>query len=405
MARRREGSTETERAFATSVVHGGRRSGKRAHDAVVAPIVPTSTYAFRDTAEIADHFEGRAERDEYGRYGNPTVRSAEEVLAALDGAEDAALFPSGMAAITTAMLALLRAGDEVVLFADCYRRTRQFSLALGRFGVKTTLLAPEDAASLPAVLAEKKPRLVFTEAPTNPYLRVVDIATIAEQVATVRRTKLLVDATFATPKNFRPLDLGADLVIHSCTKYLAGHNDVLAGSVAGSRDLVGLIRDERSVLGGVLDPRAAYAVERGLKTLDVRVARQNETGLALASFLERHRAVARVFYPGLASHADHATAARLFTGFGGVVSFRVRGDLAATSRFVDALRLPAIAPSFGGVESLVEQPALMSFYELSTEERQAIGITNDLVRFSVGLEDPTEIIADVAAALDAAIPA
>ena len=211
--------------------------------------------------------------------------------------------------------------------------------------------------------------------------------------------KILIDSTFATPVNQRPLEFGVDLVLHSATKYLGGHNDLLAGSLSGKASLVSGLRDLRGVLGGVLDPHAAYLLLRGVKTLDLRVRRQNETALHLASWLEAHPRVERVFYPGLPSHPDHETAGRQMSGFGGVVSFLVKGDLDAASRFIDATTLPIIAPSLGGVESLIEQPALMSFYELTTEERLAIGIFDNLVRLAVGIEDAGDLIADLGNAL------
>jgi len=385
----------------TLAVHGAPQRSQRAHDAMPTPIVCTATYSFESTAELRDHFEGRVEREEYGRYGNPTVTSCEKKLAALDGAEDAALFSSGMAAISTSLFAMLKSGDHIVLTSDCYRRTRQFAqVTLAKFGISSTLVAPDDLSALESALIPGKTKVVFTELPTNPFLRVVDLAAVAAVVKKCRGAKLLVDSTFATPINLRPLEHGAHLVIHSCTKYLGGHNDVLAGSIAGSRALVGAVREFRGVVGSVLDPHAAFLVERGIKTLALRVRRQNESGLAVARFLETHPAVRQVFYPGLASHPEHALATRLMTGFGGVVSFRLRADLDTTSRVIDACKLATLAPSLGGTETLIEQPALMSFYELSTEERLAIGIPEDLVRLSVGIESLPDIIADLAQALE-----
>jgi cystathionine gamma-synthase len=211
--------------------------------------------------------------------------------------------------------------------------------------------------------------------------------------------KLVIDSTFATPVNQRPLEQGADLVIHSGTKYLGGHNDLLAGSVSGSSGLVSAIRDLRSVLGPILDPHSAYLLLRGMKTLDLRVRRQNESALELARWLSKDARVERVYYPGLDSHPDYALAARQMTGFGGVVSFLVRGDLDATSRCLDRCEVFTLAPSLGGVESLIEQPALMSFYEMTTEQRQAVGIPDNLVRMSVGLEDVADLRGDLDRAL------
>lgn len=390
-----------DRRLSTLAVHAGERRPNPDH-AIVPPIACTATYTFRDTAELCAHFEGEVAREEYGRYGNPSVAAVERKLAALDAAEDCAVFASGMAAITTTLFALLRSGQHVVLTADGYRRTRQFVTGLLRkFGVEATLVEPGDHDALRAAIVPGKTRVVLGESPTNPYLRVADLDVLAELKAQHRGAglKVVIDATFATPINLQPLRRGADLVLHACTKYLGGHNDLLAGAVCGDAALVGAIRDLRGVLGGVLDGHSAYLLHRGLKTLALRVERQNASAARIATFLEGHPAVERVFYPGLASHPDHAVAARQMSGFGGVVSFLVRGDLARTSRFIDACTLPQIGPSLGGVESLIEQPALMSFYELSTEERLAVGIRENLIRLAVGVEDVEDLITDLDHAL------
>jgi len=394
--------------LATIAVRGGQPR-QDAFDAVTTPIACTATYAFSSSAELRDHFEGRIQRDEYGRYGNPTVRAAERKLAALEQpragrdasiATDAVLFGSGMAAITTALFALLKKGDHVILPGEGYRRTRAFvTNLLARYGVESTVVPAGDAEALAAAI-EPRTRVILTEAPTNPYLRVVDLPALAAAKRRHPRVKLVIDATFATPVNQRPLEHGADLVIHSCTKYLGGHNDLLAGVVCGSEELVSLIREARDVLGGVLDPHAAYLLLRGLKTLPLRVERQNATALGIARWLEAQPGIERVFYPGLASHPDHDVAKRLLTGFGGVISFILRADLDTTARALDACKLATIAPSLGGVETLIEQVALMSYYGLSKEEREAIGIADGLVRLSVGLEDPTDIRDDLARVLE-----
>jgi cystathionine gamma-synthase len=306
-----------------------------------------------------------------------------------------------MAAFTTTVLALVKAGDHVVMTADCYRRSRQFvTRGLARFGVESTLVPPGDLDAL-AVALGPRTRLVVAESPTNPYLRVADVCAIADKVRAHGRAKLLVDATFATPINARPLAQGADLVLHSATKYLGGHNDLLAGVVAGPAPLLSLVREQRDVLGGVLDPHAAYLLVRGLKTLALRVGRQNQTAQLLAERLESHPRVTRVHYPGLPSHPDHALAKATMSGFGGVVSFEVAGGLDGASRVVDACRLCTLAPSLGGVETLIEQPALMSYYELTSEERAAIGIKEELIRLAVGIEDPDDLWADLSRALAA----
>ncbi|MCC6217277.1 MAG: aminotransferase class I/II-fold pyridoxal phosphate-dependent enzyme [Polyangiaceae bacterium] len=390
------------RADSTAAVHAGAPA-ERPHHALAPGVAQTATFTFRDTADLERYMRGEdadADREEYGRYGNPTVRELEHRVAALEGAEDAAAFASGMAAVTTTALALVKAGDHVVLFEDCYRRTRQFVRQhLARFGVEHTLVPPGDTTALAAALRPST-RLVLAETPTNPYLYCTDLEELSRVVRAHGRARTLVDSTFATPINLRPLELGVDLVVHSATKYLSGHNDVLAGVVAGAQHLISLVRDLRGVLGGVLDPHAAFLVSRGLKTLGVRVARQNEAALAVARALEGHPAIERVFYPLLESHPSHAVASRTLRGGGGVVSFIVRGGRAAASRFVDACRLATIAPSLGGVETLVEQPSLMSFFELSEEELSAIGIDPALIRLAVGVEETSDILADVLRALE-----
>ena len=385
--------------LSTRAVHAGEPRSK-AHDALATPIIATATYTFENTAELVAYMEGGGrQREEYGRYGNPTVRVLEEKVAALEGCEDGAAFGSGMAALSTAILALVRSGSHVVLFRDCYRRTRQFvTNVLDRFGVTHTLIEPGDLDGLVAALRPET-RLIVSEAPTNPYLNVLDLDALSA-IAKSRRIKTLIDSTFATPINLRPFEHGIDLVVHSATKYLGGHNDALAGVVAGPAPLVSLVRDMRHILGGICDPHGAYLVLRGTKTLQLRVERQNATALALARKLETHPRIARVWYPGLESHPSYAIAKRLMTGFGGVVTYELATDLAGAGRYIDALRIPRIAPSLGGVESLVEQPALMSYYELSTEQREAIGMRDALIRHAVGVEDAADVLNDAVSALE-----
>lgn len=390
--------SDDQHADETKAVQAGEPR-RYPYDAKTAPIAQTATYTFRDTAELVAFFEGRSERtEEYGRYGNPTVRLVEEKVAALENAQDAVAFSSGMAAVTTAILALTKSGSHVILFSDCYRRTRQFVTGfLDRFGVSATLVPPADVDALEKAITPDT-KLVISEAPTNPYQTVPDLRRLAE-ICKAKRIKTMIDSTFATPINLRPAELGIDLVVHSATKYLGGHNDVLGGVVAGKRGLVSLTRDLRHVLGSVLDPHAAWLILRGMKTLALRVRQQNETGMQLARALESHPRVKQVWYPGLASHPNHEVAKSLMSGFGGVVTFELDATLEETSAFVDACRIPRIAPSLGGVESLIEQPALMSFFELTTEQREAVGIKNSLVRYALGIENADDIIADVLRAL------
>ena len=362
----------------------------------------TATFTFDDSADLARYMRGEdadPHREEYGRYGNPTVRDVEQRVAALEATDDALLFSSGMAAMTTTILALVKAGDHVVLFSDCYRRTRQFvSVTLAKFGVRSTLVPPGDLDAMAAALTPET-RLVVTESPTNPYLTCVDLAQLVGRVKAAGRARVVVDSTFATPVNQRAALSGVDLVVHSATKFLAGHNDVLAGAVAGPSHLVSLVRELRGVLGGVCDPHAAFLVGRGMKTLSLRVERQNATALAVAEALEEAPSIERVFYPLLASHASHEIARRTMRGGGGVVSFIVRGGRDAATALVDRVKLAKIAPSLGGVESLIEHVASMSYFELDDAGLSAVGIHPGLVRLSVGVEETDDVVADVLAAL------
>lgn len=384
----------------TEAVHAGVPRDRPDH--VLTPaIAQTATYTFRDTAELERYKRGDdATRHEYGRYGNPTVRELEERIAALEHAGDAAAFPSGMAAIAGSALAMLKSGDHVILFDDGYRRTGVLvTETLARFGVSSTLAPAGDLDALEALLRPET-RLVICEYPTNPHLHCVDLDRLAGLAHGHGRVRTIVDATLATPFNVRPLDHGIDLVLHSATKYLAGHNDVLGGVVAGSERLVGLVRETRGVTGAVMDPHAAFLIGRGLKTLALRMQRHNENGQHLAERLEQHPNVSRVFYPGLESHPSHELAARQLRGFGGVVSFVVEGGRDAAARVVDACRLASIAPSLGGVETLIEQPAIMSYSEFTDQELGELGIDPGLIRFSAGIEDPEDLAADLLQALD-----
>ena len=402
----REGGAATPARFPTLAVHAGE-ARRKPYNALTTPIVQSSTFTFEDTAEILDFVaekgNGRGSaREEYGRYGNPTHRTAERKIAALEGARDALLFASGMNAITTTLLTLLSQGDHLIVTDGCYSRTQEFVRDfLPRWGIDVTFLEPSDHAPLDGGLAEAiRPatRVIMCETPTNPYLRVMDLTTIS-RAAHSQGIITVIDSTFATPVNLRPLEHGLDLVIHSATKYLGGHNDLLAGAVVGSDRMVERIRATRDVLGGIGSPHDAYLLLRGLKTLDLRVHRQNESAQRVAEHLEAHPAVARVYYPGLPSHPDHAVARRQMSGFGGVVSFDIDGDLEATGRFIDRLRLPYVGPTLGGVESVVRQQAI--FASPDPAERRKLGVADNLVRYAVGIEDVKDILADLHQALSA----
>ncbi len=388
----------------TQAVHGGAKREKGFH-AMTTPIVQSATYTFDNTAKVLEFLEkkvygGELEREEYARYGNPSVWSLERRIANLEGAGDAVVYPSGMSAVTSLFLTVLRPGAQIVMTDDCYRRTRQFcETTLKKFGIETSIVPMGDCEALEAAIVPGKTRFIFTETPTNPYLRVADLRHLAE-LGKRHRALTLLDTTFATPVNLRPLEHGIDFVMHSATKYLGGHNDVMAGVIAGEASRIKALKDARGIFGNVIDPHQAFLVERGLKTLAVRVRHQNETALKVARFLEKQARIDRVYYPGLESHPDHPIASAQMSGFGGVISFEVAGDIKATSDFIDRLRIPYIAPSLGGTESLIEQPAYFSYYDLSSEERQAIGIKDNLVRFALGIEDAEDIMADLQASLN-----
>jgi cystathionine gamma-synthase len=383
--------------FSTRAVHAGE-AREKAGNAVTTAIFQTATYVFRDSHELVDYMEGNIEREEYGRYGNPTQRAVERKLAALDGGEAALLFSTGMCAITTTLLAMLGRGSHLVLTEDGYRRTRQFCRTLlHRLGIECTFVETGNYEALEASIRPTT-RLIFSESPTNPHLRVMDLERLVA-IGRERNVKIAIDSTFATPYNQRPMDFGIDLVIHSATKYLGGHNDLMAGVVVGSRGLVSAIRDMQAMLGGITDPHTAYLLLRGMKTLGIRLRKQNENGITVARFLEGHPRVRRVYYPGLSSHPDYKVACEQMKGFGGVVSFEIDGDMKTTSTFIDRLHIPYIAPSLGGVETLIEQPALMSYFEMTSEDRAAIGIADQLVRLSLGVEDADDLVADLEQAL------
>uniref|UniRef100_A0A7N0V2F6 plant cystathionine gamma-synthase n=1 Tax=Kalanchoe fedtschenkoi TaxID=63787 RepID=A0A7N0V2F6_KALFE len=381
-------------------VHAGERLGRGiVTDAITTPVVNTSAYFFKKTEELIDFKEKRHASFEYGRYGNPTTVVAEEKISALEGAESTLILASGMCASTVLLMSLVPAGGHIVTTTDCYRKTRVFiETFLPKMGITASVIDPADNEGLESALKNNKVSLFFTESPTNPLFRCVDIKLVSE-LCHKYGALVCIDGTFATPLNQKALALGADLVLHSATKFIAGHNDVIAGCISGSEKLVTAIRTLHHVLGGVLNPNAAYLIIRGMKTLHLRVQQQNLTAMKMAEVLEAHPKVKRVYYPGLPSHPEHSIAKQQMTGFGGVVSFEVDGDLHRTIKFVDALRIPYIAPSFGGCESIVDQPAIMSYWDLTQAERVAFGIKDNLVRFSFGVEDFEDVKADVLQAL------
>lgn len=395
-------STLSLKGDSSIAVHAGEPN-TYGYDAITMPIVQTSTYTFKNTAELVDYHEGVIDRQEYGRYGNPTASIAERKIALLEGGSDqdyeALLSASGMNAVTMTLLTLLPTNSHVILTSDCYRRTRKFvTTILVQLGITHTIVEPCDYEGIESAIRPET-RIIISESPTNPYLRVLDIPRLTA-LAHKHNLLTIIDATFATPYNIRPLELGIDLVIHSATKYLAGHNDLLAGVTIGKPDLIAELRDMQGTTGGICDPHSAYLLIRGLKTFALRMERHNANGMAVATFLNEHPRVAQAYYPGLPNHPDYAIATAQMRGYGGVISFEINGDINDTSRILDRMKLPQIAPSLGGVESMAIQPSLMSFYELSTEERLAVGIRDNLIRYACGIEDADDIIADLSQALD-----
>lgn len=382
-------------------IHAGERLGRGiVTDAITTPVVNTSAYFFKRTAELIDFKEKRHTSFEYGRYGNPTTVVAEEKISALEGAESTLLLASGMCASTVMLLALVPAGGHIVTTTDCYRKTRIFiETFLPKMGITATVIDPADTGALKSALNENNVSLFFTESPTNPFLRCVDIKLVSK-LCHEKGAIVCIDGTFATPLNQKALALGADLILHSATKYIGGHNDVLAGCISGSEKLISAVRTLHHILGGALNPNAAYLIIRGMKTLHLRVQQQNSTAMRMAEILEAHPKVKHVYYPGLQSHPEHHIAKQQMTGFGGVVSFEIDGDITTTIKFVDSLKIPYIAPSFGGCESIVDQPAIMSYWDLSQADRAKYGIMDNLVRFSFGVEEFEDLKADILQALD-----
>ena len=381
---------------ATRAIHGGeRKHGLNAP--VTAPIVRSANFTFASTAEMKRWAEGKSKAYIYTRYGNPTLAVAEAKIADLENAEAAVVTASGSAAISSVLLAVLRAGDELLatrqLYGGSYRLMRD---VLPRMGIHVRHAATDLAGA--ERMVNKKTRAIYVETPTNPTLGIVDLKKV---VALARQHKLvsIIDNTFATPVLQRPLDLGFDLVLHSATKYLAGHSDLVAGAVAGGRDLVGKVRSMMISLGGSMDPDPAYLLIRGLKTLELRVRRQSDSALAVAQFLEGHPKVARVHYPGLDSHPDHQLAKRQMSGFGGMLAFDLKGGLPAARRFCDRSKIFLLAASLGGVESLIVLPIYTSHYRMGTAELAAAGVRPGTVRMSIGLEDPQDLLADLSSAL------
>jgi cystathionine beta-lyase/cystathionine gamma-synthase len=380
----------------TAAVRGASDMEKK-NGPVSTPIYQTSTFEVTDNDEqqrvtTTDRY--------YTRWGNPTNTAAEQAVAAIEGVEAALAFASGMGAITTTILALLKAGDHIVTQRDVYGGvTKFFSQWLPRVGIETTFVDTTDHEQQARAIRPNT-RLLYLESPTNPALRVVDVkkaATLARQHKLIS----MIDSTFGTPINQHPAEYGIDLVMHSGTKYLSGHADLTCGVVCGRQELMDQIWETRTTLGNCMDPHAAWLLIRGLKTLAVRVARQNENALRVAEFLEQHAKVRRVHYPFLKSHPQHAIARAQMTGGGGMVTFEIDGTGEDARRVSEAMRLFTLATSLGGVESLVSIPVLTSHAMISAEQRQKMGVTEQMVRLSVGIESAEDLIEDLERALQA----
>jgi len=381
----------------TLAIHAGEPRKHGVGAPVGTEICRSSTFTFSSTAEMKRWAEGKSSAYIYTRYGNPTLTVAEKKIAALEGAEAAVVTSSGMAAISSALLGVLKQGDELIstaqLYGGSYRLMRDVFPDMG-ITVRNVATSLEGIESL----VTPRTKVLYVETPTNPTLRIVNLE---KAIAFAKKHNLIsiIDNTFATPILQKPLALGFDMVVHSATKYLAGHSDIIAGAAAGSRKWMDRVHHMVIYLGGSMDPGAAFLLIRGIKTMGVRVERQCSNAMKVATFLESHPKVARVHYPGLKSHADHALAKKQMKGFGSMLAFDLKGGLLAARKFCDRVQLFLLAASLGGVESLVVLPIYSSHYNMSLQELEQAGVTPGTVRVSIGLEDADDLIADLKQAL------
>jgi cystathionine gamma-synthase len=382
----------------TQAVWAGE-NGARWERATQVPVALSVSFGYGNLDEWADVAQGKTRGHIYGRNTNPTVAAFEEKVRILEGAEAATSFASGMAAISNTLFTLLSPGDRVVSIKDTYGGTNKIFIEfLPRFGIEVVLCDTTDHTAIEAAIA-RGCKVLYLESPTNPTIKIVDLSRLAKAGRLAGAT-VVVDNTFATPINQQPLKLGADLVIHSATKFLGGHADALGGIVCGPADLVAKIYHFREITGACLEPMSAYLLLRGMKTLHLRIARQNQNALKIARFLESHPNIERVFYPGLESHQNHNIARRQMRGFGGVLSFSIRGGFRAVKAFLPQLKYAHLAANLGAVETVAGPPSTTSHVESTKEERAAAGIPEALVRYSVGIEDADDLIADLRQALD-----
>ncbi|MDG1872389.1 MAG: aminotransferase class I/II-fold pyridoxal phosphate-dependent enzyme [Mariniblastus sp.] len=385
--------------ISTLAVHAGEARQKPTNS-ITDPVVMASTFTFENTQSIIDFIENDQDRGEYGRYGVPGEKVVERKLAALEGAEDGVLFASGMAALVGLFNAKLSSNDEIIFFDECYHRSREYCRKhLSRFGIVTRQVKTGDYDAMEAAI-NSNTKMLISESPTNPHLSILDL----ERFATIGKkhnVETLIDATLATSYNIQPITSGVDYVMHSATKYFGGHNDLLAGVVLGTAEKLKEVRALRGVMGAINTPHNCYLLERGLKTFEIRMERHNNNGQRVAEYLENHPKVSRVLYPGLESHPYYEIAKQTMRGFGGLVTFEVAGaDWKQTARVVDAVQLARIAPSLGGVETLIEQPLVMSYWSYTPEERAEFGISDNMIRLACGIENSQDIIADLGQALD-----
>ncbi len=381
----------------TRAVHAGEPNRHGVGGPVATEVCHSSTFTFSSVAEMKKWAEGKSKAYIYTRYGNPTLAVAEKKIAALEGAEAAVVTASGMAAISSALLGALKTGDEVISTADLYGGSyRLMRDVFPDMGIKVHLVGTDLAGIEELVSAKTK--VIYVETPTNPTLRLVDLRRV---MAFAKKHKLvsIIDNTFATPLQQQPIAMGFDMVVHSATKYMGGHSDIIAGAAAGSAAWMKRVQQMVIYLGGSMDPGAAYLLIRGMKTIGLRMERQSANTLAVARYLEKHPKVARVYYPGLRSHPDHMLAKRQMSGFGAMMAFDLKGGLAAARRFCERVRIFLLAASLGGVESLVILPIFSSHYDMSMEELARVGVSPGTVRMSVGIEDVGDLIGDLEWAL------
>jgi cystathionine gamma-synthase len=381
----------------TIAVWGGEEE-ELCQGATQVPVVHSVAFGYHDLDLWKSVALGESRGHIYSRNTNPTVEAFEQKVRLLEGAQSATSFATGMAAISNSLFALLKPGDRVVSIKDCYGGTAKlFTEFLPRYDIQVTLCETGDHESIERAV-QSGARLLYLETPTNPTLKVVDVARLAVAAHGVGAL-VVVDNTFATPINQNPLALGADLVVHSATKFLGGHADALGGVICGSRELVHSVYHYREITGATLHPEAAYLLLRGLKTLHLRIRRQNESAQRIAEYLARHAAVGVVYYPGLPTHQQHDVASRQMRGYGGVLSFMLKGGYARVRTFLPRLKRAHLAANLGSVETVAGPPSTTSHVENTVAEREMLGIPEGLVRYSVGIEDPEDLIADLDQAL------